>query len=47
MEKISLDKIKLDKTVFSIGSIDDIEEEKKFWHSKSPKERMDALEIMR
>ena len=38
--------LKLDKTAFSIGDFS-IEEEKQFWLSKPPRERLEALEIMR
>ena len=40
-------KIRLDKTAFSTGDMSDIEEEKQFWFSKTPKERINAVEIMR
>jgi len=31
----------------NIASLDDIEEEKKYWFSKSPLERIEAIEINR
>jgi len=38
---------KLDRTAFSVGSLDDEPDEKQYWHSKSPAERWQAIEIMR
>jgi hypothetical protein len=38
---------KLNKKAFSIGSIKDESEEKKFWLSKKPIERLQAIEINR
>ncbi len=43
MEDIS----KLDKTAFKIASLDDDSGEKAFWFSKTPYERLKALEQMR
>jgi hypothetical protein len=37
----------LDKTAFSIGSFDEEPDEKAYWLSKSPQERLQALEYMR
>jgi hypothetical protein len=37
----------LDKGIVNIGSLDDIEEEKSYWISKSPLERIEAIEINR
>ena len=43
-----LDKIpRLNKNIVNITSLDDIEEEKKYWFSKSPLERIEAIEINR
>ena len=43
-----LDKIpRLNKKIVHITSLDDIEEEKKYWFSKSPLERIEAIEINR
>jgi hypothetical protein len=39
--------IKIDRTAFSVGSLDDEPDEKQFWLSKSPSERLQAIEIMR
>ena len=38
---------KLDKTVFSLGSLTDPSDEKQYWLSKTPYERLEAIEIMR
>ena len=38
---------RLDKNVISITSLNDIEEEKKFWLSKGSKERIEAIELNR
>jgi len=37
----------LNKKILNITSLDDIEEEKKYWLSKSPLERIEAIEINR
>jgi len=38
---------RLNKNVISITSLNDIEEEKKFWLSKGSKERIEAIELNR
>jgi len=38
---------RLDKTAFVVSSIDDFEEEKRFWLSKSAQERIQAIELNR
>lgn len=38
---------KLDKTAFSVSSFDEESDEKKYWFSKKPNERLIALEYMR
>lgn len=43
MEKLP----RLNKKIVSVTSLDDIEEEKKYWISKSPLERIEAIEINR
>ena len=37
----------LDKRIVKITSLDDIEEEKKYWISKTPVERIEAIEMNR
>jgi len=39
--------IKIDRTAFSVGSLDDEPDDKLYWLSKSPMERLQAIEIMR
>jgi hypothetical protein len=38
---------KLDKTAFSVASLHDESDEKEYWFSKTPYERLLALEYMR
>jgi hypothetical protein len=38
---------KIDKTAFSTGSLLDPSDEKAYWLSKTPKERLQAVELMR
>lgn len=38
---------KIDKTAFSVGSLRDLSDEKAYWLSKTPQERLEALELMR
>lgn len=40
-------KTELDKTVFSISSLDDNLEESSYWLSKTPQERIAAIELFR
>jgi len=49
MQRIGdMDKLpRLDKQTVNVTSLDDIEEEKKYWFSKSPLERIEAIEINR
>ena len=43
-----MDKLpRLDKKIVNVTSLDDIEEEKKYWFSKSPLERIGAIEVNR
>ena len=37
----------LNKKIVTVTSLDDLEEEKKYWISKSPLERIEAIEINR
>ena len=37
----------LNKKIVKVSSLDDIDEEKKYWFSKSPLERIEATEINR
>ena len=38
---------RMDKTVFSIASLHDESDEKAYWLSRSPQERLEAIEILR
>ncbi|MEJ2647502.1 MAG: hypothetical protein P8016_03715 [Sedimentisphaerales bacterium] len=38
---------KLDRTAFSVGSVFDESDEKAYWLSKTPEERLEAVELMR
>ena len=44
--KFKMKNFKIDKSAFSIGSIHDEGDEKEYWLSKSPQERIEAIEIM-
>lgn len=39
--------LKLDKTAFSLGKLDDSEERRAYWHSRTPAERLAAMEQLR
>ncbi len=41
------DPFKVDKTKLSVGNIHDASDEKEFWLSKTPDERLEALELIR
>ncbi len=42
-----VDALKIDKTKFSIAGLGDNSEERRYWHSRTPHERLIAVEIMR
>ena len=42
-----IDSLRMDKTAFSVASLHDPSDEKTYWLSKTPEERLEALEIMR
>lgn len=43
-----MDKLpRLNKKIVNVTSLDDIEEEKRYWISKAPIERIEAIEINR
>lgn len=46
-KNLPLDRMKMDKTAFSISTIDDESDEKQYWLSKTPAERVRGVEIMR
>ena len=48
MQKIqSLNSVRMDKTAFSTASLDDEPDEKQYWLSKTPVERIYCVEMMR
>ena len=40
------DEIKMDKTAFSVGLLDEPSDERAYWHFRTPQERLEALEVM-
>ena len=44
---MSIDDFAMDKTVISVGSVSGESDEKRYWWSKSPQERLEAMELMR
>lgn len=38
---------RIDKTAFSVGAFDDDSQDKQYWLSKTPEERLEALELLR
>jgi hypothetical protein len=42
-----IDEYRLDRTKFSVGSLDEPSDEKAFWLSQTPAERLRALEYLR
>ena len=43
----AMDSVRLDRSAFSVGSLSDEPDEKAYWQSKTPLERLEALELMR
>ena len=43
-----MDRFKIDRSAFSVIALDEQDEdEKRYWHSKTPQERLAAAELMR
>ena len=42
-----VDQARLDRSVFEVGTLDDEDPDKAYWQTKSPQERMEALELLR
>jgi len=42
-----INKLRMDKTVFSIGTLEEQGDDREYWASKTPEERLQALEFMR
>ena len=43
----AIDIVKMDKSVFLIVSLPEESDKKEYWHSKTPYERLAAVELMR
>ena len=43
----AVDTARLDRSAFQIASLDDETSEREYWRARSPRERMEALELMR
>jgi len=43
----ALDSLKLNKTALTVASLADQSDDKQYWHSKSPYERLQAVETLR
>ena len=43
----SIDSFKIDKSALSVISFSEESEEREYWHSKTPYERLEAVELMR
>ncbi len=41
-----IDKLRVDRTVLSVVSLDDTSD-RDYWHSRTPEERLEAAELMR
>ncbi|MFN0168949.1 MAG: hypothetical protein ACKV22_21195 [Bryobacteraceae bacterium] len=42
-----LDSLKVDRTVFEVCSLSELTDDREYWRSRTPAERLEALEIMR
>ena len=42
-----VDGARVDRSAFSVGTLDDDAEEQEFWRAKTPAQRLEALELMR
>jgi len=47
MLRIVMTTRRLDKSVITIGPLDDSEERRAYWHSRTPAERLEAMEELR
>ncbi|MFQ6043303.1 MAG: hypothetical protein ACE5PV_20820 [Candidatus Poribacteria bacterium] len=43
----AIDTLRMDKDAFSVTSLFDVSDEKRYWLSKTPHERLEAMELMR
>jgi hypothetical protein len=47
VSSVTLDALKVDRSAFAVTSLFDDSDEKAYWLSKTPQERLEALEQMR
>jgi hypothetical protein len=43
----AVDTVRLDRSAFAIGTLDEEGDDRRYWQARSPQERMEALELMR
>jgi hypothetical protein len=43
----AISKVKMDKTAFSVASLTDESDEKEYWQSRTPQERLETVELLR
>lgn len=43
----NISNVKMDKSVFSVVSLADESDEREYWWSKSPRERLETVELLR
>lgn len=42
-----MDTPRLDRNAFSVGNLSELSDEKSYWMSKTPSQRLEAMELMR
>lgn len=47
MNRITLPALKVDRTAFTIASLTEVSDEKAYWLSRTPDERLQHLELLR
>ena len=43
----AISKVRMDKTAFSVVSLTEESDEKEYWQSRTPQQRLDAVELLR
>ena len=43
----AIDRLKMDKSALSVVSTSEESDDKEYWHTKTPRERLQAVELMR
>jgi hypothetical protein len=43
----AISKVRMDKTAFSVVSLTEESDEKAYWQSRTPQQRLDAVELLR